>query len=335
MVTIRALTLVTKRNTAQNCAILEDYIPVTPNFRRVLLLLTNRCNLSCKHCYVASSPNGTYGLSTKRAISLLDEVYDQLGNVSISLSGGEALTRRSDTRSILEHSTKRFTTWLLTNGTLLNKDDCALLKDLRVIVRLSLDGATPETHDYLRGAGAYKRLCKGIDQLHAVGYPLEDIHLFCTIAPENISAIDGVINFAKRFGISHIKFEPVCKTGRALENWAGRANYTPDPDTAAYRQYFPSEFLKHHGAEWRLKDLESTELSWATLNIYYDGAVYPYTYTDDIDRQAGYLGNINTESLSNVLETRKVSRAIVSKLIMFSRYPVRSLCAYCAERKVI
>ena len=308
-----------------------DYIPLPLAFNGILFLLTNRCNLTCRHCYVASSPRGEFGLSLDRSLLFLDEAYRLLGEVDFFLSGGEALVRRSDSFAIMEKASRRFRVWLLTNGTLLDPSTSARLKELDVNVRLSLDGGSSAAHDFMRGPGAYERLLRGVRNLQSVNYPPHLVSVFCALSPENIDEIDDILNLAADFGLAKVKFEPVCKTGRASENWFGRATAgATDPDTQRFRDFFLHDFARRHGRQWRLIDLEPIELSWRTLNVYADGAVFPYTFTNDVDRELGELGNLNSQSLAEILDPRRVSQALVSKFIMFARHERRSLHAYLA-----
>ncbi len=67
-----------------------------PHFRFALVLLTTRCNLACKHCYVESGPKDHEGLSRERALQLVDDLSRQFGKMHFTLSGGEALVRAED-----------------------------------------------------------------------------------------------------------------------------------------------------------------------------------------------------------------------------------------------
>jgi MoaA/NifB/PqqE/SkfB family radical SAM enzyme len=310
-----------------------DHIPLAVQFNQVLFLLTNKCNLTCRHCYVASSPTGSHGLDADVVLRFIEEAHDMFGPIQFALSGGEALVRRDDALKILSAASKHFPTWLLTNGTLLDPNTCRHLRDMGIHIRLSLDGGSERTHNLMRGRTAYQRLVRGMKNLAAIDYPERKITIFSTVAPENVVEIGAILRLAESHHIRQVKFEPICKTGRALENWAGRPGKTPDPDSDNYLEYFKHSFEELHGKRWDLVDLQPQELSWRTINVYFDGAVYPYTYTNSADQEVGRLGNINSERLRDILSADRVSRAVVSKLIMFSRHPRRSLHAYVARAK--
>jgi MoaA/NifB/PqqE/SkfB family radical SAM enzyme len=309
--------------------------PVLPNhrFSMLLLLLTNRCNLSCRHCYVSSSPHGAHGLPLPSVLGFIDALIEHNGPLGISLSGGEALARRDDALAVLRHVQGRLPNWLLTNGTLITADVARDLVATDAIIRISLDGGNQATHDAMRGAGAWARLMRGLERLNAAGLPPDRLQAFCTLPAEHVDDIASVLAVAKQLGIDRMKFEPVCKTGRAAESWPGVPEGVDDPDTLPVLEYFRNDFVDRHGDDWDLIDLQQRELSWDTLNVYADGRVYPYTWTNAEDERTGYLGNMLEMTVPELLEPGQVSRAIITKFINLARWPRRRLHAYSAYRR--
>jgi MoaA/NifB/PqqE/SkfB family radical SAM enzyme len=309
--------------------------PILPRhrFSMLLLLLTNRCNLSCRHCYVSSNPHGAHGLPLPSVLEFIDALVAHNGPLGLSLSGGEALARRDDALAILQHVQGRLPNWLLTNGTLITRDVASDLVATDTIVRISLDGGNAATHDAMRGAGAWARLMRGLEHLNAAGLPPARLQAFCTLPAEHVDEISAVLAMAKQLGIDRIKFEPVCKTGRAAESWPGVPEGIDDPDTLPVLDYFKNEFVARHGDDWRLIDLEPRDLSWDTLNVYADGRVYPYTWTNAEDERSGYLGNMLEAAVPDLLEPARLSQAIITKFITLARWPRRRLHAYSAHRR--
>ena len=123
---------------------------------RLIVAITRHCNLKCNHCWLTSGPNSflTHVDATllKETISL----WVDAGVETLCLSGGEPLTH-PQWQEILTHCA-RFPTMhhlrLQTNGTLLTQK---IVNDLtnpvfdRLHLQISLDGAQPATHDFVRG----------------------------------------------------------------------------------------------------------------------------------------------------------------------------------------
>ncbi len=114
--------------------------------------ITRRCNLSCVHCRssseleVAAHPDFTY----QQATEILDDLSSYANPVMV-LSGGEPLLRR-DVFDIASYGTdKGLRMCLATNGTLVTQETCKNIKEADIkMVSLSLDGASPQTHDDFR-----------------------------------------------------------------------------------------------------------------------------------------------------------------------------------------
>jgi radical SAM protein with 4Fe4S-binding SPASM domain len=156
--------------------------------------LTFRCNLSCAHCWVGSSPRvDTSGdLTTAEAMGVVDQMVD-LNVGTCALTGGEVLTRR-DALDILEALTDRGVTVALeTNGTRVSARLLEVARRLqaahRLVISISLDGATEETHDRLRGAGAFRRTVRNLRRLSDAGvrYSLQ-----CVLNRSNVDTIPAL-----------------------------------------------------------------------------------------------------------------------------------------------
>lgn len=137
-------------------------------------VLTPRCNLKCGMCGLPKLPEPLGEFTT-------DEVFDCLNSFPfcryITLTGGEIFVRQ-DIAPIVEAATQKASTIVLaTNGTMTSKikELClgySLEERQRIDIVLSLDGATPETHDQIRGVrGAWRHTVETIQMLKALGVP--------------------------------------------------------------------------------------------------------------------------------------------------------------------
>jgi radical SAM protein with 4Fe4S-binding SPASM domain len=115
----------------------------------VMLEVTNRCNLSCKHCEVVE--DGKEAMSLREIEGLLSDL-SSAGVLSLPLTGGEP-TLRADLEKIVEAAKRqRFMVEIKTNGTSLSYsriDDLVAAGLDRVDV--SLYHANPKAHDRFVG----------------------------------------------------------------------------------------------------------------------------------------------------------------------------------------
>jgi len=114
------------------------------------LELTRQCNARCKHCIIDAHSKKENELSTDRIIELIEELHDE-GCKDIVFTGGEALLRKEWPLFMQKAHSMDMRCVLMTNGLLLNDDVIKILRLFDVSVGLSLDGATAQTHDGLRG----------------------------------------------------------------------------------------------------------------------------------------------------------------------------------------
>jgi MoaA/NifB/PqqE/SkfB family radical SAM enzyme len=303
---------------------------IQPQFKQALVLITNRCNISCKHCYVASSPYGEYGIPRERLLRLVDELCELQGPIELAISGGEPLARARDALDMMEHAAGRMELLLLTNGILITPEIASQLNRLNARVRVSVDGHNADVHDWMRGAGSYTRMRRGVARLLESGFPPGRLEMYATLPDNHLDEISTILELAESWGIERLKFEPVARTGRALDTWGHAPSSAEDPDTQKFRRLFDRAGEDLTRGNWKFRDIEDT--SFDVLNIYSNGEVFPFTWQDENDRTVGLLGNMLRQSLHEVLAATTVSNAIIGKFAMMAAGPPRSLRAIRATR---
>lgn len=120
------------------------------------LHLTEKCNLACEHCYRIGLPVGGE-MTTPEWIRILDELRDA-GTLQLTFSGGEPFAHRGWRSIIARAGEHRFRMEVFTNGTLMDDDDVAYLRDQGVSeLHFSIHG-TPDVHDrFVKQAGAFAK----------------------------------------------------------------------------------------------------------------------------------------------------------------------------------
>jgi AdoMet-dependent heme synthase len=181
--------------------------------------LTEACNLRCRHCYQAERAAG--GMSLPEIKTVIDEVSDMIGDWSeaydiafsrsMNLTGGEPFLR-PDLFDVLDEVSRRgFDIFLLTNGTLVDRERALRLAELGVKgVQVSIEGPE-EVHDSIRGAGSFAASAAGIEHLVDAGLA---VTLNVTVSQINASSMKEVIAFGSRTGARRIGFSRLVPSGQ-------------------------------------------------------------------------------------------------------------------------
>ncbi len=194
------------------------------NLKIISWNITRRCNLSCNHCYLPAAfkssdtqeVNPSYELSTAKALQVIDQIADVNPEVMLILSGGEPLLRK-DIFELAGHASDRGMMVVLgTNGTLIDHDVVARLKQSGVTgVSISLDSTTPETHDRIRlSKGSWKKSVEAIEICRTNDL---SVQINTVVTKTNFYGIAELIQYARSLGANVFSpFFLVC-TGRGEE----------------------------------------------------------------------------------------------------------------------
>lgn len=181
--------------------------------------VTRACNLECRHCLSAALPQGEEELDFEECCALIDELAC-LRVFQVNFGGGEPFLRK-DFLEILRYTCAQgLTACVSTNGTVLSEDLVRELMDLQAVgpvyLQVSLDGATAETNDAIRGPGTYDRIMAGVEMLASYHYPGLSLNLVVTRL--NFAEVGEFDRLARSFGAKTrlSRFRP---SGRGAEVW--------------------------------------------------------------------------------------------------------------------
>jgi len=169
------------------------------------------CNLACSHCFAGALPRNQRPLKVPEMADLFDQLA-AMGAFRLGLTGGEP-TLRKDLIDILDAATERgLHPCLTTNGLTLTPDLARALgkRDL-VWLNVSLDGATAETNDAVRGPGTFDRVVANLRMLrqHA------RFTLAFTLMSHNIEEVEACARLAHDVGAHTAVFRPLYPVGVA------------------------------------------------------------------------------------------------------------------------
>ncbi len=124
--------------------------------------MTSRCNLSCSHCYIDAGAPQANELSTAEATAFMEDLA-KMKVPLLMFTGGEPFLRPDLLKLASNAHDLGLRTAISTNGTMITKEKASMLKSFGVeYVGVSLDGATRETHDHIRGDGSFAKAIDGL-----------------------------------------------------------------------------------------------------------------------------------------------------------------------------
>ncbi len=181
--------------------------------------LTYACNLECAHCLSSSGRRDPRELSTEQCKAVIDELQ-RMQVFYVNIGGGEP-TIRPDFWELLEYAVNHNVgVKFSTNGVRITPERAAFLASPAcngyVDVQISLDGATAEVNDYVRGPGSYDTALRALQNLKDAGFEDAKISVVCT--RENIGQLDEFKALADRFGAT-LRLTRLRPSGRGADVW--------------------------------------------------------------------------------------------------------------------
>ncbi|MEJ1230971.1 MAG: mycofactocin radical SAM maturase [Galbitalea sp.] len=178
--------------------------------------LTYACNLSCVHCLSSSGRRDPRELTTAEAKAVIDELQ-RMQVFYVNIGGGEP-TVRPDFWELVDYATDhQVGVKFSTNGVKISPEVAErLVKSDYVDVQISLDGATAEVNDHVRGPGSYATAIRAMENLAAAGFTGFKISVVCT--SQNIGQLDEFKAIADRYK-AQLRLTRLRPSGRGADVW--------------------------------------------------------------------------------------------------------------------
>ncbi|GAB3392399.1 mycofactocin radical SAM maturase [Humibacter soli] len=178
--------------------------------------LTYACNLSCVHCLSSSGRRDPRELTTEECKAVVDEL-ERMQVFYVNIGGGEP-TVRSDFWEIVDYATAHHVgVKFSTNGVKLTPERARQLAGNDYLdIQISLDGATAEVNDYVRGPGSYDTAMQAMQNLKDAGMKNFKLSVVCT--RYNIPQLDEFKAIADRYG-AQLRLTRLRPSGRGADSW--------------------------------------------------------------------------------------------------------------------
>jgi mycofactocin biosynthetic radical S-adenosylmethionine protein MftC len=199
--------------------------------------LTYACNLACVHCLSSSGRRDPRELTTAECMAVIDELQ-RMQVFYVNIGGGEPTVRR-DFWELLDYATAHDVgVKFSTNGSRITPEAARRLAGSDYIdVQISIDGATAEVNDAVRGPGSFATAIRAMERLADAGF--RDFKLSVVATRHNVGQLDAFKAIADRYG-AQLRLTRLRPSGRGADVWDEL-----HPTAAQQRQLY--DWLLAHG----------------------------------------------------------------------------------------
>ncbi len=185
----------------------------------LIISLTEGCNLACPHCYANGGTRRKDEMTTEQVFEVIQQVTELPWAAevsSIGLIGGEPLLRQ-DILNITDRIHELgYEIVLSTNAVLLKDEHIEHFRKYgeKIKISISLDGASSNYHDLIRGSGNFDRTVSAIKKLIAANVPT-GINSF--IHQGNFENLSEIFALVESLGVRSLNLNTLMYVGRGLE----------------------------------------------------------------------------------------------------------------------
>ena len=178
--------------------------------------LTYACNLACVHCLSSSGRRDPRELSTRECKAIIDELQ-RMQVFYVNVGGGEPTVRR-DFWELLDYATAHDVgVKFSTNGSRITPAIAARLAASDYVdVQISLDGASAEVNDRVRGPGSYDTALRAMHALADAGF--QGFKISVVVTRENVAQLDRFKAIADDLG-AQLRITRLRPSGRGADVW--------------------------------------------------------------------------------------------------------------------
>lgn len=178
--------------------------------------LTYACNLACVHCLSSSGKRDPRELSTEQCKAIIDEL-ERMQVFYVNIGGGEP-TVRPDFWELVDYAVDHHVgVKFSTNGVRITPEVARRLAASDYVdVQISLDGATAEVNDAVRGPGSFDMAVRALQNLADAGF--RDAKISVVVTRENVAQLDDFKALADRFGAT-LRITRLRPSGRGADVW--------------------------------------------------------------------------------------------------------------------
>ena len=176
--------------------------------------VTFACNLRCIHCLSDSGPKRNGELTTDECLQVIDSLA-AMKVFQFNIGGGEPFMR-PDFLELMDYAhQKGMVTCISTNGTLIDKPIARRLDNKLVYIQVSLDGATSESNDAIRGRGSFDKALQALEYLRQRDI---EVSINTVLTRRSFPELDRLVELAASFG-AKLRISRFRPSGRGKDSW--------------------------------------------------------------------------------------------------------------------
>jgi len=178
--------------------------------------LTYACNLACVHCLSSSGRRDPRELTTAQCRAVIEEL-ERMQVFYVNIGGGEP-TVRPDFWDLVGYATAHHVgVKFSTNGVKITPQIARRLAGSDYVdVQISLDGATAEVNDAVRGPGSYATALAAMRNLAEAGF--KGFKISVVVTRQNAGQLDDLKAIAEEFG-AQLRLTRLRPSGRGADVW--------------------------------------------------------------------------------------------------------------------
>ena len=192
---------------------IKKTVSFSKNATNVFFHILTNCNLKCRHCYINPRQHGKNTLPVSVIEKWLGAFGAQSKQANLVLLGGEP-TLHPNLSDVIKLSRKMgFQSITVdTNGYLFHNILDKVSPEEVDVFSFSLDGATAETNDMIRGEGSYRKCLEGIEKAAKSGFATSMIY---TVSNMNIHELEQFSQMVKNIPASQVFIQVIGLRGNA------------------------------------------------------------------------------------------------------------------------
>jgi mycofactocin radical SAM maturase len=266
-----------------------------------------KCNLRCVHCLSNSGDVIKDELNTAECRKLIDDLT-ALRVFQVNIGGGEPFIR-NDFIDLLNYSHKKgLVTCVSTNGIAIDNGISKRLSSMDMLyLQVSLDGATEETNDRIRGKGTYRKILNAMESLatNKVKFSINTV-----LTRINFDQLETLRAIAGQYG-AELRVSRFRPSGRGKSS---KADLGPTADQLeSFAEWLDRHDLVRTGDSFfcltsdhrRHKGLDMCGAAKMTCCVSPDGNVYPCAF---LQEPPFLSGNVREESFKHIWDNSQVFR---------------------------
>ena len=183
------------------------------NSTNVFFHILTQCNLKCRHCYINPAQHGQNTLPLSTIQVWLEPFSENSNTKNLIFLGGEP-TLHPDLPAAIRHARKLGfgSITVDTNGYLFHDILGKVDPDEVDTFSFSLDGATQQTNDRIRGEGSFDTCIAGIRKAVLKGF---NTSLIYTVSRGNIAELELMAPLVKDLGVGRFFIQVIGLRGRS------------------------------------------------------------------------------------------------------------------------